>query len=186
MRSRRTRNSRFFIAARSDRRCTCRGASRSSFKVYGVHGKKYRPRYVRRLWDPKVDVPWRIALTRYVGNGLVLNDKTVTDVDLCRYVCSFSNVCIKIGCDNEGTIMILRRKSAHGCNCPCHQHCSTKCAGLAHAVFYSLLSELTRRELMLTLKLDSRWKRVKLIVKQAYRCCPFLQVRCIYKQMIDL
>ncbi|KAL2737677.1 guanine nucleotide exchange factor DBS-like isoform X1 [Vespula squamosa] len=30
----------------------------------------------------------------------------------------------------RGGKMILRRKSVHSCNCPCHQHCSTRCADL--------------------------------------------------------
>jgi hypothetical protein len=33
--------------------------------------------------------------------------------------------------------MILRRKSLHSCNCPCHQHCSTKCAGLCRVALYN-------------------------------------------------
>lgn len=33
--------------------------------------------------------------------------------------------------------MILRRKSLHNCNCPCHQHCSTRCTGSSTLIYFS-------------------------------------------------
>lgn len=34
---------------------------------------------------------------------------------------------------------VMKKKSGHCCNCPCHQHCTTKCRGTYFIYYYFYL-----------------------------------------------